>query len=190
MDGGEGMGKTEKWEPLVKMWLCRWCHHMHARNTTDTQSMSSKFCDRWSVVPSRRHNPGYGPVKGQAGMLHAAGKGLNAWHTLSISIVLRAWWHPYSKVVLHWITCEVGNFDFRKVSQTMQQKVHLDFRSQIIFVLIFILFSKNNFRSYSILVLKIIFVFNFVLRQRLIASAYMLTITWNTNMNKDGIANS
>ena len=48
---------------------------------------------------------------------------------------------------------------------------------KIIFVLIFILFSKNNFRSYSILVLKIIFVFNFVLRQRLIASAYMLTIT-------------
>ena len=45
----------------------------------------------------------------------------------------------------------------------MQQKVHLDFRSQIIFVLIFILFSKNNFRSYSILVLKIIFVFIFVL---------------------------
>ena len=45
----------------------------------------------------------------------------------------------------------------------MQQKVHSDFRSQIIFVLIFILFSKNNFRSYSILVLKIIFVFIFVL---------------------------
>ena len=164
--------------------------HMHARNsnTTDTQSMSSKFCDRWSVVPPSDTilATGLWRVKQACCILLARNWMLDI---LWVSVVLRAWWHPYSKVGLHWITCEVGNFDFRKVSKTMQQKVHLDFRSQIIFVLIFILFSKNNFRSYSILVLKIILVFNFVLRQRLIASAYMLTITWNTNMNKDGIAN-
>ena len=80
----------------------------------------------------------------------AAGKGLNAWHTLNIiSFASMMTWVLERWSALNYLIVKLGFLTFRKFQRPAKSALRFSF--------------LNNFRSYSILVLKIIFVFIFVL---------------------------
>ena len=68
------------------------------------------------------------------------------------------------------------HIEFCWIRCTKKCKVQTDFRSLIIFVLIFILFFKTLFSFYSILVPKLIFVIVFFLVNENITELYLLDV--------------